>query len=53
MSHRPARKTAYVCSSALNRAHMRFAWASLFSVGFCDIYIRLCSMGVWSDVRIF
>ena len=53
MSNRPGRKTAYVCSSALNRAHMRFAWASLFSVGFCDIYIRLCSMGIWSDVRIF
>jgi hypothetical protein len=53
MSGRPARKAAYACSSALNRAHMRFAWASLFSVGFADLYVRLCSMGIWSDLRIF
>ena len=53
MSNRPARKTAYVCSSALNRAHMRWAWASLFSVGFSDIYIRLCSMGIFTDYRLF
>jgi hypothetical protein len=25
----------------------------LFSVGFTDLYIRLCSMGIWHDVRIF
>jgi hypothetical protein len=31
---------------------MRFAWLSLFSVAFCDIYIRLCSMGVWTDFRL-
>jgi hypothetical protein len=36
----------------LNRNHMRWAWLSLFSVGFSDIYIRLCSMGIWSDWRI-
>ena len=24
----------------------------LFAVGFADLYVRLCSMGVWSDVRI-
>ena len=53
MSNRPARKTAYVCTSALNRGHMRWAWASLFTVGFSDLYIRMCSMGIWTDVRFF
>jgi len=31
---------------------MTFAWSSLFSVAFADLYIRLCSMGVWRDWRI-
>jgi hypothetical protein len=31
---------------------MLFAWMSLFSVGLTDVYIRLCSMGVLTDVRI-
>jgi hypothetical protein len=31
---------------------MRFAWASLLSVGFADLYVRLCAMGVWHDWRI-
>jgi len=53
MAGRPIRRTAYVCSSALNRAHMRWAWASLFSVGFSDVYVRLCSMGIWADHRLF
>ncbi|MGH7633880.1 MAG: succinate dehydrogenase [Gemmatimonadaceae bacterium] len=53
MSRRPVRKTAYVCSSALNRAHMRWAWASLVWVAFADLYVRMCSMGVWHDWRIF
>jgi hypothetical protein len=53
LSLSPARKKAYDCSSCLNRRHMRWAWMSLFSVAFADIYVRLCSMGVWSDWRIF
>jgi hypothetical protein len=48
----PVRKRAYDCVSCLNRRHMLFAWCSLFSVGFSDLYIRMCSMGVWSDWRI-
>lgn len=52
LSNHPVRKRAYDCSSCLNRWHMRWAWASLFSVAFADIYIRLCSMGVWTDWRI-
>jgi len=49
----PARLKAYDCVSCLNRGHMRWAWVSLFWVGFTDLYIRLSSMGVWSDWRIF
>jgi hypothetical protein len=52
MANRPVRRTAFVCSSALNRAHMRWAWASLVSVGFADVYIRMCAMGYWSDLRL-
>lgn len=46
------REACYNCSSALNARHQLFAWLSLFSVGFADLYVRLCSMGVWSDLRI-
>jgi hypothetical protein len=52
LSRAPARRLAYDCSSCLNRAHMRWAWTSLFSVPLADLYIRLCSMGIWSDWRI-
>ena len=52
ISRRPARKVAYDCVSCLNRAHMRWAWGSLISVAFADLYVRLCSMGVWRDWRI-
>lgn len=52
LSRAPARHTAYRCSSCLNRKHMVWAWCSLFSVAFSDLYVRLCSMGVWTDFRI-
>jgi hypothetical protein len=52
LSRAPARKRMYDCSSCLNRAHTRWAWASLFSVAFADLYVRLCSMGIWTDWRI-
>lgn len=52
LSETPMRRTAYECVSALNCRHMRFAWMSLFTVAFSDIYVRLCSMGVWTDWRI-
>jgi hypothetical protein len=51
--NKPAQQGAYNGVSALNRRHMMFAWLSLFWVAFTDIYIRLCSMGVWPDLRIF
>ncbi len=48
-----AQRKAYDCVSCLNKSHMRFAWASLFWVGFTDLYVRMVSMGVWTDWRIF
>ena len=52
LSETPSRRTAYECVSALNCRHMRFAWMSLFTVAFSDIYVRMCSMGVWTDWRL-
>ena len=52
LSESPGVAKAYDCVSCLNRQHMRWAWLSLFSVGFSDLYVRLCSMGVWTDWRI-
>jgi hypothetical protein len=31
---------------------MLWAWLSLFWVGFADLYVRLCAMGVWTDWRL-
>ena len=36
-----------------NRSHMEWAWISLIWVGFTDLYVRLVSMDVITDVRIF
>ena len=47
------RHACYNCSSALNGRHMLFAWMSLFSVALSDVYVRLCSMGILTDVRLF
>jgi hypothetical protein len=52
MADRPVRRAAYGCASCFNRWHMRWAWMSLFGVAFADIYVRLCSMGIWHDWRI-
>jgi hypothetical protein len=52
LSRAPLTLRAYNCVSCLNRHHMVWAWTSLFSVGFADLYVRLCSMGIWSDLRI-
>lgn len=43
---------AYKGVTCLNRKHMLFAWMSLFWVGFTDFYVRMCSMGVWTDLRL-
>jgi hypothetical protein len=53
LSGAPIRKRVYDCVGCLNSRHMIFAWCSLFSVDFSDLYVRMCSMGVWTDWRIF
>src|SRR5580698_1115109 len=40
----PACQKAYSCVTCFNKRHMLYAWCSLFTVGFSDLYIRLCSM---------
>jgi hypothetical protein len=52
MAGRPVRQTAYACVSCLNRWHMKWAWISLIWVGFTDLYVRMCAMGIWADFRI-
>jgi hypothetical protein len=42
----------YTGCSAMNRKHQLFAWMSLFWVAFTDFYVRLCSLGIWTDFRI-
>ena len=39
--------------SWLNSRHQLFAWCSLVSVMSADLYVRLCSMGVLTDVRLY
>jgi hypothetical protein len=51
-SHSPIRKVCYDCVNFFNRKHMFWAWTSLFMVPLADLYIRLCSMGILSDLRI-
>jgi hypothetical protein len=53
LSASPARKKAYDCVGCLNSRHMKFAWFSLCAVGFSDLYVRMCAMGIWTDYRIF
>jgi hypothetical protein len=53
ISDKPLQCAAYNACSSMNKKHMLFAWCSLFVVGFSDIYVRLCSMGIWSDFRLF
>ena len=52
MAGSPVRRSTYDCVSCLNRRHMLYAWMSLVWVGFSDVYVRLCSMGIWSDLRL-
>jgi len=52
ISEHPVRFRLYNCVTCLNGNHMKWAWASLFSVGFADVYVRLCAMGIWTDWRI-
>lgn len=53
MSDKPLQQSLWRWVTVLNRRHMLFAWLSLFWVGFTDFYIRMCSMDVFTDYRIF
>ena len=53
LSGNKLQSACYSCVSGLNTRHMLFAWTSLFGVMFADLYVRLVSMGVWQDMRIF
>lgn len=53
LSNKPVQHALWRWVSVLNGRHMMFAWFSLFWVGFSDIYVRLCSMGIFTDYRIF
>jgi len=35
------------------RAHSSVSCLDSRHMGFSDLYVRLCSMGVWSDIRFF
>lgn len=52
VSKSPVASTCYNCVTGLNRRHQLYAWLSLFTVGFADLYVRLCSMGIWTDYRL-
>lgn len=53
LSASPLSSACYSCVSGLNYRHYLFAWLSLLSVGFADLYVRMVSSGVWHDWRIF
>jgi hypothetical protein len=53
LSKSPTCHLLYGYASRFNRRHMTWAWMSLFWVMFSDVYVRLCSLGVLSDWRIF
>lgn len=39
--------------SKLNEHHQLWAWLSLFSVGFADLYTTLVARGIWKDFILF
>ena len=47
-----SRYKAWRMVTYFNKQHMAMAWASLFWVGFTDLYVRLVAMGIITDLRI-
>jgi hypothetical protein len=47
------RHAAWKLVTLLNERHAPFAWASLFSVGLTDFYIRMVASGRLTDMRLF
>ena len=52
-SKHPVRYRLWTWVSKLNGGHARYAWLSLFSVAFADVYVLLLSTGAFSDPRFF
>ncbi len=52
-SKAPTRLTLWRAISRLNERHMLLAWISLIWVGLTDVYVRLLSLGVIRDLRLF
>lgn len=52
-SKHPVRYRAWTWVSRMNRDHPKYAWLSLFSVAFADLYVYLLATGVITDVRFF
>lgn len=48
-----ARQKMWQGVSVLNRQHMRWAWASLFMVGFADLYVWMVATRTIIDLRLF
>jgi hypothetical protein len=48
-SSSPLKHKGWKCVTCLNERHQLWAWCSLIMVGFADVYVRLCSMGIWTD----
>ena len=46
------RLRAWKLTTVLNEHHMAWAWWSLLAVCFADFYVRMCSMGVFHDLRL-
>jgi hypothetical protein len=52
-SRHPGRFRLWRLVTRLNERHMLYAWISLVGVGLADLYVRLVSMGVIRDLRLF
>ncbi|MDO8494106.1 MAG: succinate dehydrogenase [Deltaproteobacteria bacterium] len=47
------RYRAWKLITYINENHGAWGWISLATVGFADLYVRLCAMGIITDWRIF
>jgi len=52
-SKHPVRYKVWTAVSKLNAQHATWAWASLFSVAFADLYVYLLATGTITDLRFF
>ncbi len=52
-SKHPIRYRAWMLVSKLNASHALYAWLSLFSVAFADLYVYLLATGAFEDPRFF